>query len=261
MQDKYVADIGDFAKYGLLRWLSSMTSPGRELRLGVQWYRFDGKDPATNDGQRTDYLNGQNPKDRRLICCDKSLAEDMRNVLANDRSIRSVELSGALPQSTAFYGEGLHFDDIAPSQRRQRRERREQWNRTALQQLSGQDVVFLDPDNGLQVKSRSRTSRLGPKYVFFDDLIPYWQRGQGLIIYQQYDRDEQRIQKKSALLRKALGIDGPAGEIMALSAFSRVFFVIPNPANPEVAELLRNRVRSFMDSPWGESGHFTCVDC
>ena len=259
MQDKYAADIGDYAKYGLLRWLSGMTSAGRELSLGVQWYRFDGHDPATNDGQRTDYLNGQNLKDRRLTSCDEDLAEKMRAVLNGHRSIQSIEQSGVLPESTCFFGEGLNFDDN-PSHAR-RVERRKNWNAEAFKGLDKRDVIFIDPDNGIKVTRVTATSRFGPKYVYCNELSQYWQRGQSLIVYQHFDRDEQRIQKKSALLRKALGIDGPAGEIMALSAFSRVFFVIPNPANPKVAELLRNRVRSFMDSPWGEDGHFMRVDC
>ena len=54
MQDRYVGDIGDFAKYGLLRAL------GRRRRLGVAWYRRTEPDPPNaNDGRHTDY--GLNP--------------------------------------------------------------------------------------------------------------------------------------------------------------------------------------------------------
>ena len=261
MQDGYVADIGDFGKYGLLRWLCGVRGIDdcSRFTLGVHWYLFDGEDPAQNDGAKIGYLRGDTPKDCRLLDCDPDLVCLMRQIVATERSIAAIEQSGALPPEARYFHTGLNFDDLAPNQRRQRRERRERWNEEALRQLAGQDVVFFDPDNGLEVKSHSRTSQLGPKYVFYDELVPYWERGQSLIIYQHFDRDKQRIPHKSARLRHALGIDGPSGEIIALSGFSRIFFVIPNPRKPGVAQLLRERVESFMESCWGR--HFTRVDC
>ena len=49
MQDRYVGDVGDFGKYGLLGSLCGKDEYGAALRLGVLWYRFDGKD-TSNDG-------------------------------------------------------------------------------------------------------------------------------------------------------------------------------------------------------------------
>ncbi len=261
MRDGYAGDIGDFVKFGLLRSLCGLTriAAGPPLTLGVHWYLFDGVDSAQNDGAKIAYLRGEKRDHRRLLRCDPDLAQLMCRIVETERSIASIERSGALPDETRYFNTGLNFDDLAHHYFRQRAERREQWNQQALQQLAGQSIIFLDPDNGLEVKSYSRTSHFGPKYVFCDELIPYWERGQSLIIYQHFDRDENRIQNKSAQLRQALGSDDPPSEIIALSAFSRVFFVIPNPANPEVARLLRERVDSFMESCWGD--HFTRVDC
>lgn len=42
MQDKFVADIGDFGKYGLLRTLAGIEPKARPgYRLGVVWYFGD----------------------------------------------------------------------------------------------------------------------------------------------------------------------------------------------------------------------------
>lgn len=40
MQDRYVADVGDFGKYGLLCYLAGITCDSNEdkLKLGVIWY-------------------------------------------------------------------------------------------------------------------------------------------------------------------------------------------------------------------------------
>ena len=42
MQNKYVADVGDFGKHGLLRRLSGATADDQldPLRLGLVWYAF-----------------------------------------------------------------------------------------------------------------------------------------------------------------------------------------------------------------------------
>ena len=44
MQDRYVGDVGDFGKYGLLRALC-----GGDLTLGVVWYLYPDEE-ANNDG-------------------------------------------------------------------------------------------------------------------------------------------------------------------------------------------------------------------
>src|SRR5881628_3576408 len=60
MQDRYVADVGDFGKYGLLRVLCNTTGheSGPRLRLGVVWYLFDSKEERKRkpgDGRKTGY--------------------------------------------------------------------------------------------------------------------------------------------------------------------------------------------------------------
>lgn len=60
MQDKYVGDVGDFGKYGLLRALFS-NSP---FKLGVNWCLVE-KEDKKNDGKHTAYLNinGRSPRE------------------------------------------------------------------------------------------------------------------------------------------------------------------------------------------------------
>ena len=110
MQDRYVGDVGDFGKYGLLRSLCREDEHGAELRLGVLWYRFDGDDSAAaNDGRHTDYLFAPSRHERFLRQCDPNLFERMLHLVKNDRSIAAVEANGVLPADTVFFSEGLSF--------------------------------------------------------------------------------------------------------------------------------------------------------
>lgn len=52
MQDKYFGDIGDFAKYGLLR---AVVAGDPQLRLGVLWYRVPDEN-LNRDGRHIEYL-------------------------------------------------------------------------------------------------------------------------------------------------------------------------------------------------------------
>ena len=138
------------------------------------------------------------------------------------------------------------------------------WARHGCSQLIA-TLCFLDPDNGL-VDDNGDPDGVLPKYASYQEAAQLWEQGKSLVIYQSFGRRgaEPEIQDHAANLRQVLGIDGPPGQISALRfrrTLARVFFVIPNPANPEVAQLLTDRVQSFIDSAWGGGGHFTRMDC
>ena len=88
MRDCYVGDIGDFAKYGLLRAI------GKGKRLGVAWYLCG--DPEVNntgDGRHTAYL--QRPDEWRHL--DPDLFDSLKNVIDEKRrSVAEIEKSGIL---------------------------------------------------------------------------------------------------------------------------------------------------------------------
>ena len=260
MRNEFAADIGDFGKYGLLRWLCGVATPTDMISLGIHWCLFDGRDPAKNDGKFIDYLRGENQVTKSLLACDSDLAIKLRQVIDDERSIAAIEQSRALPDDTEYFGRGLNFDGVPA---RQRLHRREEWSEAALERLDGSDLVFVDPDNGLQVKSRSRTSHLGPKYVFYDELVPYWNKGHGLVIYQHLARNKKHM---AQILERAgdliQSLDGAAPiPLWYHRGTSRVFFVIPNQRRPDVANMIRQRVQSFVRSPWVRDGHFELVDC
>ena len=137
-----------------------------------------------------------------------------------------------------------------------------QWFALAANSVGECDLVFLDPDNGLN-------NAAGQQFATYEEAAQLWMQGKSLVIYQALKRNgnaEEQIQAHADQLRNALGINGPAGKIIALRfhrTLARIFFVIPNPANPEIARLLRERIESFLECCWGtgRNPHFTRVDC
>ena len=56
MKNQYLGDVGDYGKYGLLRYLAN-----NDIRIGVNWYLT--ADDGSNDGKFVSYLNKD--EDRR----------------------------------------------------------------------------------------------------------------------------------------------------------------------------------------------------
>ena len=145
MQDRYTGDIGDFVKYGLLRAIT-----GRK-RLGVAWYLHPNAGPA-GDGSHTEYL-AQQGRWRRF---DPELFDTLKKLVRDDdRSVQAVQKSGVLCDA-AFAAEPL---DVSGVPLRDRRRWRQRWFDAVQNRLSGCDVVFADPDNGLVLDDRFRPER------------------------------------------------------------------------------------------------------
>src|SRR6266516_421350 len=179
MQNRYVGDVGDFAKYGLLRLLTSETS----LSLGVLWWLF-ADETHNSDGRHVSYL--KNPAFREL---DPQLHLILEGLLsAGRRSVRAVAKSGVFSDGTVFFDTPIFKSSSLALSRQLRERQREAWLRKAFKANANCDLIFFDPDNGLETASVSRHSPKGGKYVFWDELTRFWDRGQSLVIYHHLNR-------------------------------------------------------------------------
>ena len=116
MQDRYAGDLGDFLKFGLLRWLAP---PDRLWpRLGVIWYRT--ADEAHNaDGKHIAYLAPGHRSAGRLRQLDPDLYERLgRLVITGQRSIAALASAGLLGSRTRFFGDLLDLADLPVTARR-----------------------------------------------------------------------------------------------------------------------------------------------
>ena len=153
MRDRYVGDIGDFAKYGLLRAI------GTGKRLGVAWYLCVDSEAAQKseaaqegDGRHTAYL--QRPDEWRHL--DGDLFDTLKKLIDEKRRLVSeIEKSGILG-SADFAGEPVDVTQVAVRER-------ESWQRAWFERvrnaLAACDLVFADPDNGLYPDERFNPAR------------------------------------------------------------------------------------------------------
>lgn len=152
MQDRYVGDIGDFAKYALLRALSA----GK--KLGVAWYLHP-DEKHNDDGKRIKYLC--QPEVWRHS--DPELFDALEDIINQwqtgvwQRTVAEIQDRNLLP-GAVFADELLHTD-IPPAKWQQRRKWRQDWFDDVIAVLSDCDIVFADPDNGLCPDERYSASR------------------------------------------------------------------------------------------------------
>ena len=133
MQDRYVGDVGDFVKYGLLRAIR------RTKRLGVAWYLHPNAGPA-GDGRHTAYL--QHPDKWRHL--DAELFDALKELTGDRRSVANIQQSGFLGDAV-FAADRL---EVAEVKARDRERWRDQWFHRIKRQLVDCNLVFADPDNG-----------------------------------------------------------------------------------------------------------------
>lgn len=138
MKNQYVGDIGDYTKYGLLRALENS-----KLSIGINWYLTDCD--SSNDGEIDGYLK------RRCDTPDEELFNSMK-AIRTTRTVEAVERSG-LFMSAKFFNELLESV------------RRRSWHERAIKHLTGSDIIFLDPDNGFEIKSVNPNYPKGNKYA------------------------------------------------------------------------------------------------
>ena len=163
MRDAFVGDIGDYGKYALLRKITK-----NNLSLAVNWYKVvPSKIGKQNDGKYISYLSM--PEKYRSY--DSVLFDTLNEIvnIQNNRTIEQIEKTGLL--HAVFYSEVLC-------------DNRDLWHQKALNTTKDSQIVFLDPDNGLETQTMHRKKSGKKEHVFWQELKDYYDRGQNVILYQ-----------------------------------------------------------------------------
>lgn len=153
MQERYLGDSHDYVKYALLRHLHASL----DVQIGVNWYLTEKSidHPDNKDGEQRHHLNGgvwgrwDADLFKRLVFFDPP----------ENRRISKVKTQRILPDGTLFYDPLVLMED------------RLAWHKEGKNALSRAELVFLDPDNGFEVKSA--TKRTLPKYALYEEAYDY----------------------------------------------------------------------------------------
>ena len=257
MQNRYVGDIGDFGKYGLLRALTGFQTAQLEsqrLRLGVAWYIYP--DESHNaDGKYTGYLHPTQANRASFRACDPQLYDALKRLVdTGERHVSAVRESRILPNDTAFHEGSLFYPRSMTRAKRQAT--RDQWLESALEATVNAELVFVDPDNGISATS-DPLRKTGPKFVYTGDLDSFIQRGQSLVIYHHLGRQgtaEQQIERVSEHLRLNMGLPAVPQVVRYRRGTARAYFLIMQPKHRPTLE---ENLLSFLRSPWQQ--HFQMV--
>lgn len=172
MKDQYFGDKTDYIKHSILRIFAS-----KNLKLGLHWMWTP--DDQTNDGNKISYLN--NPGLWKHY--DPELFDLLsKHVFLNDRRLKVLVENNMIPNSTHWFSESI---DTTSHRKRD--------IDAFLNILNSESLVFMDPDNGLSVKSVKPESKKSCKYLFDDEVKKVWEAGHSLMIYQHFPRVQRNI--------------------------------------------------------------------
>ncbi|SRR5216683_2512590 len=230
MKDKYAGDVNDFAKYGLLRWLAS--GPER-LRLGVIWYLTP--EAPGGDGGRVQYLSTAEPN--RFSSADRELFQKLGAIVADQqRSTAEIARRDILPADTVYYAEPIVS------------RRRAEWFLAGSEALSGCDLVFLDPDNGLAPPQRAKAAAM---HATLDEVQALRSQGHSVVVIQFLNRRAAHVmQLRTWLSQVSLHSHDLLPAPWAFhwrTGSSLGFMIIPSTRH---AATLVKRLQSLAHSPW-----------
>jgi hypothetical protein len=184
MQDKYVGDVGDFGKYVLLNEIYNQSNGN--IKLGINWYKVE-KEENNNDGKHIDYLKDTFKGKTSYIQCFPGLYNKLKCIVQNNnRTLSEIEKCHILPENSIFYSKALPY---SASDFKIRELKRIDWFKDSLKHLENADIIFVDPDNGIECASTKKTKSNAIKYVFKDEIKDYYLKGKSVVIYNHRNHD------------------------------------------------------------------------
>jgi hypothetical protein len=224
VKNQYFGDVNDYWKYGLLRGFASAG-----LAVGVCWLLTPDDDGG--DGKQRAYL--KDPK--RWESSDPSLFAMMQRVNGPEctRDVRLAETLEFIP-GARYFSETLTLEG------------REEYFTTARLWLQGSDLVFFDPDNGVEISSVGRNRQASVKYVFWSEVATSYGLGCSVVVY-QHIRQVNRSARTAAIVSRLQQALRPA-RIDVVGPAGLAFIVVHQAAHTErLSEALRDRKGKWLD--------------
>lgn len=212
MKHQYVGDINDYRKYTLLRALSADGTN----RIGVCWMLTP--DDGSTDGGKLAYL--QQPG--RYQRFDPELFDILGHAAAEPdrRRLQTIEHSGTIAAA-------IYHNDLLP----QAEDERAAYMAECRAKFADADLVFFDPDNGIEAPSVKKRHGKALKYVFLDEVATVYGSGQSALIYQHFPMMKPRPQFVADTVAR-LRATTPDAAIFTFTTAHVVFFLLVHPESP-----------------------------
>lgn len=250
MQNRYSGDVGDFGKFGLLRYLLN----DNKYSLGINWYLFP-DEGHNEDGKFTRYLSNSN-----FELCDSELYNKLKTVVSNKRCVLTLEKSTLFRCKTTYFSSSIDFYPDYPGQIKKYKEMRlslrKEWQEKAIANLSSSNVLFIDPDNGLQIEScKSLNQKKSGKFAYFNEIGRFHEGKEFTVIYHHLNRHKnhgshlQQIKDRAQELKDKIN---PAHTVFCIRytpCSPRAFFII---ATSNATAYIKEKLNIFLKSSWGK---------
>lgn len=183
MKDQYFGDIGDYHKYSIIKAISLKG----DLNVLVCWMYTQGD--GRSDGRFIQYLSS--PQYWRYY--EPLIFDFLADAVLKQqcRKLALVESSKILPNTTFF--RALLQDSVSD---------RSSYFDELKNASEKADIIFLDPDNGLEVTSVKNGKKNSSKYLYWSEISKLFSIGKSLMIYQHFNRSE----RNSFIRKKALDL-------------------------------------------------------
>lgn len=242
MQNRYSADVGDFGKFHLLRFLLLHTS----YNLSQIWYMYP-DESHNNDGLYINYF-------QKVKNMDIELEEKFYDISRNNRSVKALEESSLLKNTK-------YFRDFVNENAKDSLEYRKKWFLKALKFSKNSDFIAVDPDNGIATKlikhenikdiniqsfiDFKSKSKAG-KYIFEDEINNLYKSCKCLIVYHHLNRTMTH-DKQIEILKEKLQIKYKKVLAIKHKPYSpRVFFFLCS--DEKIYEFLQKKLKEFENS-------------
>lgn len=234
MKNQYFGDINDYKKYGLLRAVLSSTG----LKTLVVWMLTP--DDGSTDGKFVKYLT--KPDEWRYY--DEQLYDGLADLIerSSDRSVAMIENTGLLGESE-FYSK--YVQDSGDS--------RDIWFSELASVAENYDLLFLDPDNGIEIKSRKYGTSNSSKYLYWNEIEKLWLQGKSLIIYQHFIREDRKTYTERMM--KSLSCRTVDSDVHAFSTSNVLFLLALQPKH----KMYSKAILQAAGNAWNDRIRHTCV--
>jgi len=176
MKNQYFGDFGDYQKFSLLKILRDV---GR-FKITIHWMKT--KDDDSTDGKRISYLD----KPEIYSSFEPQIFDFIKEHIDSNR--RDLALYEQSRHSTGINFINDHIEDPA--------KRLELLKAICEDKIS--DLVFFDPDNGIEVKSSS--PRTLHKYVLWSEIEEVFKSNKSILVYQHFSRKNRELFIEEKLL-------------------------------------------------------------